>query len=396
MTPRAPAWIALWALCLACAPAFAAKDAPGRKSKAKPAAAAATRGCKEAAPRDPDLVAGLTAYAAGNWAGAASSLATWAARPEAEKDPAAARGMYALAYSLRATGGGAAAEAALARAQPLLEARTQSAPTLEAWYYLQGLHQMKGDEPAQLAAISSALKALDDGQLCAERDGDDWFRIARMYAIAGDKARQSESLNAASAAYAKGPADAVSPYRAMVEKDLGEAALTSNDLAAAELHLAAAAKLDPSIPGVHRQLGLVYLRRGNVEAAATHWRRNWRNETQNGNAFMYAIPVMQKVLAFRSKPGTEPLTGLSQFTVPALEQNAISEAKIVGTLQQEKAAAQSAGTPFPAEKEAELAAAEYRCLQYLLEYVTRGEDLQEFALQNGLLPIIHGRTLPAR
>jgi hypothetical protein len=111
---------------------------------------------------------------------------------------------------------------------------------------------------------------------------------------------------------------------------------------------------------------------------------------------MYAIPVMQKILAFRAKPGMEPLTGLSQFTVPALEQNAISEAKIFGTLQQEKAAAQAAGTPFPPGKEAELAAAEYRSLQYMLEYVTRGEDLQEFALQNGLLPIIHGRSLPSR
>jgi hypothetical protein len=395
MTPRSTAWIALWALCLAC-PAFAAKDGPGRKSKAAPAAAASTRGCKEPAPRDPDLVAGLTAYAAANWAGAATSLGTWAARPEAEKDPAAARGMYALAYSLRATGSTAAAEAALARAQPLLEARTQSNPTLEAWYYLQGLHQMKGDEPAQLAAISSALQALEGGRLCAERDGDDWFRIARMNAIAGDKVKQSESLNAASAAYEKAPQATASPYRAMVEKDLGEAALTSNDLASAEKHLAAAAKLDPTIPGVHRQLGLVYLRRGNVEAAATHWRRNWKNETQNGNAFMYAIPVMQKILAFRAKPGMEPLTGLSQFTVPALEQNAISEAKIFGTLQQEKAAAQAAGTPFPPGKEAELAAAEYRSLQYMLEYVTRGEDLQEFALQNGLLPIIHGRSLPSR
>ena len=399
MTPRATAWIALACLCMTAFPVAAAKDKSGRKKKADaPAAArsASSRGCKEPAPRDPDLVAGLQAYGKGDWASAATSLGTWAAKPGAETDPAAARGMYALAYSQRATQAPAAA-ATLQRAEPLLVARTQEEPTLEAWYYLQGLQQMKGDKPAQLAAISAAFQALDAGQLCAARDGDDWFRVARMSEIAGDQEKRSEGLHRASEAYEAAPeSGAASPYRAMVEKELGDAALQSNDLEAAEKHLAIAARLDPSIPDVHRDLGLVQLRRGHLDDALQNWRTTWRLERNNGNGFLYAIPVMMKVSAYRAMPGMEPLTGLSQFTVPALETNATSEARALEALQQEKAAAEAAGTPLPPEKEAQIRQAEYRCLQYLLEYVTRGQDLQEFALQNGLLQVIHGKSLPTR
>lgn len=366
------------------------------RGKAQATARPAAPGCKEPAAKDPALASGLEAYAAGRMPDAAAQLAAWAAKPGADEDPGAARGLYSLAFAQRATGNSAAAAAILDRVEPLLRARIETAPSLEAWYYLQGVSQMRGDTAGQLGAVSSALKALEAG-LCAQRDGDDWFRVARLHAFAGNAAAKSEALGRASETYAALPQGAPAPqYRALVEKELGDAALTSNDLESAEKHLAVAAKLDPSIPGVHRQLGLTYLRRGNIDAAAQHWRSNWRNEREGGNSFMYALPVMNKILQHRTKGTAEPLTGLSQYTLPALEENAKTEAQEFLVLKQELAEAQAAGAALDPEKVARMDAAEYRCLQYLLEYVTRGQDLQEFALQNGLLPVIHGKGLPTR
>lgn len=391
MTVRSTAWLALAATALL---AISAPASKARKRAAKPSKIVST--CKEPAPVDADLVAGLEAYAKADWKLAANTLAAWAAKPGAEADPAASRGLYSLAFAQRSIGDAAGVAASLARVEPLLRARTESQPTLEAWYYLQGVGQMRGDTTAQLTAVSGALKAIEAG-LCPERDGDDWFRIARLHSFAGNGEAKSEALRASSEAYGRQPEGApASPYRALVEKELGDAAVTSNDLESAANHLAAAAKLDPSIPGVHRQLGLVYLKRGDIESASRHWRSNWRREREGGNAFMYALPVMNKILAYQQEPGMEPLTGLSQFTVPALEQNARSEAQDFLVLQQEIAVATEAGTPVEPEKLARMKAAEYRCLQFLLEYVTRGQDLQEFALQNGLLPVIHGKGLPKR
>ena len=86
MTVRAAAWIALATALVALPQPAAGKDKPGRKARGAAAAVpAATAGCKEPEPRDSDLVAGLTAYGAGNWAQAATSLGTWAQKPDAEK-----------------------------------------------------------------------------------------------------------------------------------------------------------------------------------------------------------------------------------------------------------------------------------------------------------------------
>ncbi len=377
----------------------AAKARKERKPRTSQAQAAGSIGCAEPAAADPALAAGLDLYAAGRWADAATALLTWSEAAGAEQDPAAAKGFYSLAYALRAARGANAGIPALARAEALLVARTAESPTLEAWYYLQGVHQMRGNTQAQLETISKALQALDAGSLCKTPAGDDWFRIARLHGFAGNSDRKAEALRAAAAAYDALPADApasASAYRALVSNELGEAALVSNDLVEAERHLAVAARLDPTIPGVHRQLGLVYLRRGKLAEASSHWRLNWKRERQGGNAFMYGIALINKVLVFRARPGFEPVAGLSQYTLPALEQNATQEAKRYFELATEDALARDAGTTLPPERAAEMRQAEERSLQFLLEYLTRGNDLQEFALQNGLLPLIHGRGLPSR
>lgn len=401
MTARLPAALVLFALVSGLAvPAEAAKkDRKKEPRKAQDQAAPApAKGCKEPAPVNAQLAAGLASYVAGRWDEAAATLLAWSETPDADKDPAAARGFYALSYALRTARGPSAGLPALNRARPLLEARTKADPTLEAWYYLQGLHQMTSDQAAQLTAVSTAIRSVEAGEICATRDGDDWFRLARLYGFAGNEAKKSECMRAAGEAFSKLPADApASPYRPLVEKELGDAALRSNDLPAAEEHLAMAAKLDPTIPGVHKQLGLVMLQRGKIQAAADHWRRTWKIERDGGNGFMYALPVMNKVLAYRAlKDFEEPLTGLSQFSIPALEQNAITEGKQFLTLRADQENAIKENVPFPDEKVKQMKSAEYKCLQYLLEYVTRGSDLQEFALQNGLLPVIHGRDLPTR
>lgn len=378
------------------APAVLARDERPARGGRAPKPAAPVAACKGPAPKDADLAAGLALYAMSDWSSAAMKLGAWAAMPGSDADPAAARGLYALAYAARTARWGDSGAAAMTRARAILEARPEAERTLEDWYYLQGLRQMAGDQAGQLTAVTTALRAAEAGALCAQRDGDDWFRLARFYGFAENLAKRSEALAAAAAAYDAAPAGAPAQYRGLAERDLGEAALTSNDLESAERHLALAAKLDPSMQGVHRQLGLVYLRRGKLEEAAEHWRLNWKREGEGGNMILYALPVIRRVIDYRARPAIQRMAGLSAYTKAALEQDAVAEAKTMLGLRQEAEKAKLAEQPFPPEKQKELETADYRLNELLLEYVTRGHDIQEFALQNGLLPAIHGHDLRVR
>jgi len=391
----------LLASALAASPAIAAKDKPGRKDRKASSdgkskdAAKSTAGCKEPSPLDPELVAGLAAHARASWKESSTHLSAWAATPNAESDPAAARGMYALAFAQRQLGGQAAAQAASDRALPLLQARVAQSPTLEGFYYLQGLQQAREDRTGQLGTIAEGIRQVESGTLCVGRDPDDNFRLARLYEFAGNNQRQHELLAEAAAGYARADAASPSPYRALTEKALGDAAAASGDPAGALAHLRIAAELDPAIPGVHRALGLALLRQGEADEAIAYWAKHWQLERQNGNELMYVLPVLQRLVAHRKAFGTQQvISDLSAYTIPALEQNAIVEARAMAEIAARHAEALPAGQPAPADVTTEWDVADYRMVQFLTEYVLRGQDLQEFAVQNGLIASIHGRGLP--
>ena len=362
------------------APRKAAEKAPDR-----------TR-CEDSLPSDPDLVAGFAAHAKADWPLAAKHLHAWATRPGAEADPAAARGFYSLSHAMRARGqAGRAAEFAR-KARDILVARAETAPSLEAYYYLASAHAALGDTSAQLEVVSRALRDIDGGLLCPSPDGDDVFRMARLAGAAGHRDREMDLMEKASALYAGGRGEMVA-YRALAVRAMADRARDAGDLAGAQVHYEVAALMDPSIPDVHRDLGLVLIRQGKVREAAQYWGKNWSKERNDGNALMYSVPLLGAVTVFRERFGEQHVVDTKPFTGPALEQNAISEGKKVLELRAAIARAAASGlAPDPAQADA-LAVAEYRTHQFLLEMLLRGADLPAFALQNGLLPGIHGVTM---
>lgn len=372
------------ALAVSLPPAAAAKEA-----KPKPVP------CKEPEVKDPKLASGLALYLEGQWVAAGDVLQAWAQLPESASDPSAGRGLYCLAYATRQRGDVAGAERWYAKAEPLLQARLAEAPSLELYYYLQALHQSRGNTAAHLAVVSDALKLLEEGRLCAKPDGDDCFRLARLAAAAGRKAQERELLTRADASYAKGKGSVVA-YRAFTAKGLADIARAEGDFAGAEKRYLSAAALDPSVPGVHWGVGLMKLQQGDVQGAADYWRTNWKRERQDGNALNYAIPVLDRLARRRAQLGDKGrVENLAEYTVPALEQNIQLEAQRLGEADAAVAAARQAGQePTPEQLEAS-DVADYRLVQFTADYIRREQPLQEFALKHGLLGALLRRGLPA-
>jgi tetratricopeptide (TPR) repeat protein len=392
--------VALASLALVASDASAArekkKSAAAERKKAKASAASVPDRCKEPAAIDPQLVSGLQLYLDGKWKPAADALLAWGNAPGAETDPSAGRGFYSLGYALRLSGQQAAAEPWLDKARPLLEQRIATSPTLEAYYYLASLHQARNDTSSQLSVVSAALKDMETGTLCPGGDGDDVFRASRIASFAGRKEQQVELLRKAATLYAEGKGS-VTAYRSLAEKEMGDAARDAGDLAAWEKHAMAAAAIDPTIAGVHQAVGLAKLRQGDVKGAADYWRKNWRLERNNGNGLIYCVSVLDGLLRGRERFGEAHRIGnLAEHTAPALEQNAIYRAKdLMGTLAQVEEARSTGAEPDPALLD-QAAASEYEMHQFLAELVGRGADIQELALQNGLVAAIMRRDLPRR
>ena len=374
----------------------------GKKKKDRKADKAAAEGpapgggnCKAAAPTDARLAEGLEHYLEGDWNAALAPLRQWGDSPEAAKDPAAGRGFYSLGYALTATRRPQASDAWYAKAEPILVASSNENPNLEDLYYLASLYRTRREAGKQLDVVSKALGLVESGRLCPAADGDDDFRISRLLSFAGREDERMARLKAAVEKYAKGQGS-VASYHALALQELGEAARRDGDFETWESHLRTAAQLDPSIPNVHRSLGLAMLKRGALDEAAEYWRRNWRYERNDGNGLVYCVRVLQTNRALAERLGEEGrITNLADYTKEALEQNAIYEAK-----QMAAASAAIAGGGLSAEDEAAKRqahdVAQYRFVQLLTEYVAREQDLAEFALQNGLLPAIHGAGLPSR
>lgn len=396
--PTACALAASGLLLLSCAEADAGKKEREERRAAKAAAEAPTPGggnCKAPAPKDARLAAGLEHYLRGEWNEALAPLRAWAGEPDAAEDPAAGRGYYSLGYAMTATRRPQASTAWYAKAEPLLVKSAEENPNLEDLYYLASLYRTRREPGKQLDVVSRALGLLESGKLCPATDGDDDFRISRLLSFAGRDEEREARLRSAVEKYEQG-LGSVASYHALALQELGETARRAGDVATWEANLRKATELDPSIPNVHRSLGLALLQRGALAEAAEYWRKNWRRERSNGNALIYGVRVLLTNSRYAERFGDEHRIGnLGEHTKEALEENAVFEARQMAEAQQ----ALASGTLGPEEKVAkELArdVAHYRLSQFLTEYVKRELDLSEFALQNGLLPAIHGSNLPRR
>jgi len=396
--PSVPVLVALLSvvsLLVSCDDADAKRKKRGKKKEAVVESPVPGSGnCKAPAPTSADLAAGLEMYLLGDWRGALDPLAAWGHSAEAENDPAAGRGFYSLGYAYTATRQDRHSAQWYERAQPLLAKSAEETPNLEDLYYLSSLYRTRNDPAKQLATVSQALSLLESGQVCPASDGDDDFRISRLLSFAGRDAERHGRLEQAVAKYDSGQGR-VASYHALALQELGGHARRDGDFATWETLLTKAAALDPTIPNVHRNLGLAMLKRGAVEEAAEYWRKNWRLERNDGNGLIYAVRVLQANKKYRARFGEQHrIENLDDYSKEALEQNAIFENKNMA-----KAAASVAGGLTGEEAEAarlEHDLAHYRLVQLLTEYIASERDLQEFALQNGLLPAIHGTGLPKR
>lgn len=382
-------------LLASCEDADAARKNRDKKKKAAVETPVPGAGnCKAPAPASADLAAGLELYLVGDWRGALEPLAAWGNSEDSASDPAAGRGFYSLGFASTATRQERHAQGWYDRAEPLLEASAEQAPNLEDLYYLASLYRTLNDPAKQLATVSKTLSLIESGQVCPATDGDDDFRISRLLSFAGRDEDRRSRLEQAVQKYAQGQGK-VASYHALALQELGERARQEGDLARWEELLTQAAALDPSIPNVHRNLGLAKLKRGAMAEAAEYWRLNWRKERNDGNSLIYAVRILLAAVTLEKRFGDEHrIENLEAYTKDALEQNSVFEARKMATM-----ASKLAGELEDEEEKAarlEHDVAHYRFVQFLTQYVSDENDLQEFALQNGLLPAIHGTGLPKR
>jgi hypothetical protein len=369
-----------------------------KKGKKKPAAVEApvpgSGNCKATPPASADLAAGLDKYLLGDWRGALGPLAAWGKSPEAAEDPAAGRGFYSLGYAHAATRQNQHSQAWYDRAEPLLVKSSEETPNLEDLYYLASLYRTRNDPAKQLAVVSKTLGLIEGGQVCAATDGDDDFRISRLLSFAGRNDERRARLEQAVEKYAKGQGR-VASYHALALQELGEHARRTGDVATWEKNLRLAAGLDPAIPNVHRSIGLAMLKRGAIAEAGEYWRLNWRKERNDGNGLIYSVRVLKANVNYQKRFGQEQIiANLAEFTKEALEQNALFEARKMAQVAAKLADGLNEEETAAVQLEHDVA--HYRMVQLLTAYIAGENDLQEFALQNGLLPAIHGAGLPKR
>ena len=144
--------------------------------------------------------------------------------------------------------------------------------------------------------------------------------------------------------------------------------------------------------GVHRSVGVAMLRMDDVASARTYWTKNRRFEKQNGNGLNYTLFVLIDILRYRKQLGDEHrIANLTEYTVSALEKNAAYEGRRAVEARAALAQAEAAGQPEPEGMAQTLLEADYRMNQFLMEFAARGQQVQELALQQGLLPAIHHR-----
>jgi hypothetical protein len=408
--------VALVLGCFAVNPAEAGRKKKKRKAKrgrnnASAPVVPGSGNCKAAAPQEEDLAAGLAAYLEGDWKAAVDALSAWSAKDGATDAAGAGRGIYSLAFALQSLRRTNEANERYTQARPLLEKSSAEAPTLESRYYLTSLYRNQNEPGLQLDLVSLTLTDLESGELCPAPDADDDFRHSRLLSFAGREEQKAEVLRRAFTKYESGGGK-LKAYHSLAAKELGDLSRRSHAellkqngdpeqlLALAtdwENAATRSAELEPKTPGVHWSVGMAMLAQDRHGDAAAYWRKNWRKERQNGNGMVYAVRVLADVASYRELFGeAERVDKLRTFTRAGLEQNSLFEAKKFLGIQRELGVESDMDDDQRTAKELEMKLFDYRMNQFLGEYVSRGYDLQEFALQNQLLPAIHHRALPTR
>ncbi|MEM7245244.1 MAG: hypothetical protein AAF533_07855 [Acidobacteriota bacterium] len=350
-----------------------------------------TVACHGAQPVDAKLAEGLSQHLQGNRKDALLSLQDWAQRDPAGQDPAAGRGFYSLGYLLDSSGQVALGRQWFDKGRALLQKEVNEAPSLEGQYYLSSLLKVLQDEQAHLKVVSAALEDLDAGRTCVEPDGDDHFRHARLLHFAGRIDDKVALLEKARAKYAVEPG--LVPYRALVARELADAAKEAGDLDRWKSLALEAAELSPETPGVHRSYGLALLEAGMVGEAGEYWRKNWKKERQDGNSLVYGVRVLRDVAYYQEHFPEEAIGNLREHVTQALEQNTLFEARKVLTLRGELQGLVEADQELDPVKKREHDIADYRMNQFLMEYVRRQQDVGDLLLQNGVLGAVHHKTL---
>jgi tetratricopeptide (TPR) repeat protein len=342
------------------------------------AAQAVSSRCKEPAATDDRLAAGLRLYEQGDWRGSLDPLTRWAKGPDAASDAAAGRGYYALAYALRMSGRPLEAAPWSAEARTVLTPHYEQSLSLEGFYYLASIADSR---QARDEAKLVAKHALHDDGACPSPDGDDLFRLARLNAYAGNDDEATRLMTLAVEAFAAGRGH-VKAYEPLAHASLAADLVASKKYAEALVHLRAAAELDPSMPRIHRAVGLTMLRLGDVAGAASYWREHATPEV-DGDDIGDAGLLLDRIVATRAADGAPPAAaGLSGLDRAALDQRA--REACAAWLDLSRKAGRSSGSGDAA------ADAERAVLDVLLEYVERGENVARVAQDNGVTKVLHG------
>jgi len=342
------------------------------------AAAGQTSRCKEPMAADAKLAEGLRLYEGGNWRASYDQLARWAKAPDAAKDPAAGRGFYALSYALRMSGKPLEAAPWTAQAQAALERVTESERSIEGFYYLASIADSRqaSDEVARLAK-----RAIAEGA-CGSPDGDDLFRLARLNVFAGNADEGTRLMTLAAEALAAGKGRVVT-YQPLAHSSLAAELVAQKKHAEALTHLRKAADLDPSLPRIHRAVGLTMLRLGDVAGAGAYWRAEARPAV-DGDDIDDATLLLERVVSARSADGAAAAASdLATLERAALDQRARETS--AAWLDLSRKAGRSQRSP-------EVVAAERRVLDVMMEYLQRGENVTRIVQANGVTRLLHAEA----
>jgi len=324
-----------------------------------------------------------------------------------------------------------------AKAQPLLEASLKdgSRVTLTTYYHLAAIAYSEIPDPARLAAVArGAIVAVDTGKVPKPTDGQGLSELGRLYGFAGENGKAAEQLEKAVAAFAKDPAAAGRPAYLFALSGAAEAATARKDWTKAADYLRKAIELDPARDELRASLALNLFRADEPEEAIEVWRKIGDPQFIEERTYLMRVAQRYRELgmpAAKDAPGKdEDLTRAiveaarayaeirtkddaaakaaadkwteekkkemeTRKTDPA--QRARERAAIDAIPPEERTAEQQLAamgiydvmpTPPPPEPTPERLAAERKFVALVAELVRRGQPLRDFALTNGLAPVL--------
>jgi len=161
-----------------------------------------------------------------------------------------------------------------AKAQPLLESslRDGSGATLETYYHLAVISADQIPEPAKASAVArAAIVAVDAGKVAKPADGEGLTELGRLYTLAGRKDEAAAQYEKAINVFAKDPKAAGRPDYLFALDSAADAAEGRKDWAKAADYLGRALKMNPDRDDMRMALGLDQFRADRPEEAAGTW-----------------------------------------------------------------------------------------------------------------------------